>query len=207
MILARLWYNFYMQKFEEKKFNIPALKGISAKTIEEHLKLYSGYVANANLVMEKIATLGADPANAYAVSEIRRRFSFEFNGMRNHEVYFSSFEGGAKPLPANSLLKQTVEAGGGTLEAGIAYFKSLALTRGIGWAMLWYDRKDKMILASWVDEQHLGQLQDCTPILALDMWEHSFVADYQPSGKKSYVEDFFANLNWEVIEKNFLNAR
>ena len=44
-------------------------------------------------------------------------------------------------------------------------------------------------------------------ILGLDMWEHSFVADYQPSGKKNYVEDFFANLNWEVVEENFKEAR
>ena len=196
-----------MKKFEEKKFNIPALKGISAKTIEEHVKLYSGYVTNANLVMEKIATLGADPANAYAISEIRRRFSFEFNGMRNHEIYFSSFEGGPKTLPANSLLKQTIEAEGGTFDGWLAYFKSVALTRGIGWANLYFDRVSKRLLTSWVDEQHLGQLQDSALILGLDMWEHSFVADYQPSGKKNYVEDFFANLNWEVIEENFKAAQ
>jgi len=43
-----------MKKFEEKKYDIPELKGISKKTIEEHLKLYSGYVKNANLVLSKI---------------------------------------------------------------------------------------------------------------------------------------------------------
>jgi len=65
-------------------------------------------------------------------------------------------------------------------------FKSMAATtRGIGWAVLWYDRADKRLLASWVDEQHLGQLQDCAMILGLDLWEHSYVADYQPSGKKN----------------------
>ena len=195
-----------MKKFEEKKFNIPALKGISAKTIEEHVKLYSGYVTNANLVMEKIATLGADPANAYAVSEIRRRFSFEFNGMRNHEVYFSSFEGGPKSLPKNSKLKEVIESEGGTFDGWLAYFKSVAMTRGIGWAMLYYNPESGRLITSWVDEQHLGQLQNSAAVLALDMWEHSFVADYQPSGKKNYVEDFFANLNWEVIENNFKAA-
>jgi superoxide dismutase len=43
-------------------------------------------------------------------------------------------------------------------------------------------------------------------ILGLDMWEHSYVADYQPSGKKSYIEDFFANLNWLVVEAHFKAA-
>jgi len=72
--------------------------------------------------------------------------------------------------------------------------------------MLYYDRTSEQLLNAWVDEQHLGQLQACTPILGLDMWEHSFVFDYQPSGKKQYVEDYFANLNWEVIENNFSQA-
>ena len=80
------------------------------------------------------------------------------------------------------------------------------MTRGIGWAVLYYDRETKRLLTQWVDEQHLGHLNSCSPILMLDMWEHSFVADYQPSGKKNYVEDFFENLNWSVIENNFKTA-
>jgi Fe-Mn family superoxide dismutase len=83
----------------------------------------------------------------------------------------------------------------------------MAMTRGVGWAMLYWDRKDKRLLPAWVDEQHIGQLQDCAVVLALDMWEHSFVADYQPSGKKQYVEDFFTNLNWGKIEENFKRAQ
>ena len=86
-------------------------------------------------------------------------------------------------------------------------FKAMAAsTRGIGWAALWYDPRDNRLLASWIDEQHIGELNGCTMILGIDMWEHSYVADYQPSGKKQYVEDFFANLNWEVIENNFAQA-
>lgn len=170
--------------FEEKKFSIPKLKGISEKTIEEHLKLYAGYVKNANdLLAEK---------------EYNRRFPFEFNGMRNHEIYFSHFENGPTPLLSNSKL----------LEAGfdIEKVKTLALTRGIGWAMVYYDPNSQQLIHSWVDEQHLGQLSSSIPILALDMWEHSFVADYAPSGKKNYIEDFFANLNWQTCEDSFANA-
>ncbi len=199
-----------MKKFEEKKFNIPELKGISKKTIEEHLKLYAGYVKNANTVYEKISDMFQEPngaeKNAYAISETQRRFGFEFNGIRNHEVYFSSFEGGPKNLPSQSKLKLAIESDGGTLESWLVYFKTVAMTRGIGWAMLYYDRVSKRLLTTWVDEQHLGQLQDCALILGLDMWEHSFVADYFPSGKKQYIEDYFANLNWEVIENTFVAA-
>lgn len=191
-------------QFQEKTFTIPELKGISAKTIEEHLKLYSGYVKNANLIMTKIEELAIDSEkNAYALGEVQRRFGFEYNGMRNHEVYFASLSGGPSPLNPDGELMKSIIYLWGSFNVWLAQFKAIAMTRGIGWAMLYLDRNEHRLLNTWVDEQHLGQLQDCTLVLALDMWEHSFVADYQPSGKKQYIEDFFANLNWKVIEENF----
>lgn len=198
-----------MKKFEELKFNIPTLKGISAKTIEEHLKLYAGYVKNSNGIMEMYGKFSADPVtNSYVMGELGRRFSFEYNGMRNHEVYFSSLEGGSKQLTDSSPLKKAISDAWGSFDAWLSNFKTMATTtRGIGWAVLWYDKKDGRLLASWVDEQHLGELNGCQMILGLDMWEHSYVADYQPSGKKQYVEDFFAILNWEKIEENFKKAQ
>ena len=192
-----------MNKFEEKKFNIPVLKGISINTTEEHLKLYSGYVKNANSVIDQITELKKDKEkNTYLIGELNRRFSFEYNGMRNHEVYFSSLEGGSKLL-SDGGLKTLITETYGSIEACVAEIKALALTRGIGWAVLWHDARDNRLLTSWVDEQHLGELNGCTMILGLDMWEHSFVADYQPSGKKQYVDDYFTNINWEMVEKNF----
>ena len=93
-----------MEKFELKTFNIPELQGISAKNIEEHLKLYKGYVTNINLIFEKLGELMADPVgNALVIGELHRRIGFEFNGMRNHEYYFKSLEGGPKALSEKSL--------------------------------------------------------------------------------------------------------
>ena len=197
-----------MKTFEEKKFNIPKLKGISEKTIEEHLKLYSGYVKHANLIQTMISQYGEVDAEdgKYSVSEITRRFAFEFNGMRNHELYFSHFEGGPKPVNPNGALSLAGHEEWPSYDAWLKRFKTMALTRGVGWAMCGYDPVSKRLINYWVDEQHLGQLNSVIPILALDMWEHSFVADYQPSGKKQYVEDFFENLNWERVEENFVRA-
>src|SRR3990172_6799188 len=196
-----------MKKFEEKKFNIPKLKGISEKNIEEHLKLYAGYVKHSNLILEKIEEMKADSdpsnppgqANAYALGEVQRRFGFEYNGMRNHEIYFESLSGGSREISKDSELYKSMTYLWGSFENWLNQFKNIALTRGIGWAMLYFDRKEQKLLNTWVDEQHLGQLQDCTLVLGLDMWEHSYVAGYQPSGKKQYIEDFFTNLNWLKI--------
>lgn len=194
-----------MEKFEVKKFDIPALKGISEKNIEEHLKLYEGYVKHANLILEEVASRDAEK-DSYAIAEIQRRFAFEFDGMRNHEIYFASFEGGAKEI-SDSDLKSKISATWGSFENWLARFKAIAKTRGIGWAILYYDKNSDRLLNAWIDEQHLGHLNGCTPILALDMWEHSFVSDYHPSGKATYIEDYFANLNWEVVENNFNNCK
>lgn len=196
-----------MKKFEEKKFNIPALRGISAKSVEEHLKLYSGYVKSANLILEKIADLSKDEAsNAYMLGELQRRFGFEFDGMRNHEIYFSHLEGGPQTLADDSALRSAIEAEWGSFDGWLARFKAVALTRGPGWAILYFDPMTKRLMNAWVDEQHLGHLTGLTPVLMLDMWEHSFVADYQPSGKKAYIEDFFANLNWQTAEANLASV-
>lgn len=193
-----------MQTFTQKTFNIPELKGISAKNIEEHLKLYAGYVKNANLIISKIEEYKKDKEkNAYAISELERRFSFEFNGMRNHEYYFKSLENGAKPLPADSQLKTELEKNGLSFEDWLVDFKTLAMTRGIGWAVLSYDKQTGQLIHTWVDEQHLGQLNGLEWVLCIDMWEHAYLFDYIPADKKKYIDAFFENLNWEVIEENF----
>ncbi len=192
-----------MKPYTEQKFNIGELAGISAKNIEEHFKLYAGYVKNTNLIFEKINELRADSEkNTYVLGEIQRRLGFEFNGMRNHEYYFKSLEGGAVAL-SDGELKKMIEVQFGSFDSWLAMFKSIALTRGIGWAMLYYDNQAGQLVNTWVEEQHLGQLIGLKPILALDMWEHAFVYDYPTSEKKKYIEAFFANLNWGVIEKNF----
>jgi Fe-Mn family superoxide dismutase len=197
-----------MKPYTPKTFVVPALSGISTTNIEEHLKLYQGYVKNANLILEKIGEYMTDPEkNTYVIGELQRRFSFEFNGMRNHEFYFGQLEGGAQPLSLDSTLKAVIESQAPSFDAWLAGFKAMALTRGIGWAVLSWDPQTEQLTHGWVDEQHLGHLVGLTPILMIDMWEHAFVADYQPSGKKQYVEDYFANLNWNVVEERFLQVK
>ncbi len=192
--------------FTEQSFTIPELKGISKKTIEEHLMLYRGYVKNANLTHELIQNGNWEgDGGAYTRNELQRRFSFEWGGMKNHEIYFSLLEDGANENAPT--LKSKIESQWESFEHFLTRFKALAMTRGIGWAMLSYDKKTDSLIMGWVDEQHLGQLVGAELILALDMWEHSYVADYYPSGKKQYIEDFFANMNWSVAEKYFVTAK
>lgn len=193
-----------METLKPKEFNIKNLIGISDKNIEEHLKLYKAYVTNANLVLSKIEELCKDiEANSYLLGELYRRFSFEFNGVRNHEYFFKSLLGGSKEINKEGELYKKIENKWSSFDNFLAQFKKLAMTRGIGWAMLSYDKETDNLFISWIDEQHLGQLNNTSPILLLDMWEHAYVYDYPTSQKKEYVESFFKNINWEVIEHNY----
>lgn len=195
-----------MANYTEQKFNIPELKGISAKTTETHLKLYAGYVKHTNLILDQITELSKDEVkNAFLLGELQRRFGFEFDGMRNHEYFFKQFEGGSVAPAADSKLKQAIEKEWGSFKTWLARFKAVSMTRGIGWAILYHDPVADKLVNTWVDEQHLGQLTSLHFILGLDMWEHSYLMDYAPADKKNYVDAFFDNLNWSVVEKRFEN--
>jgi superoxide dismutase, Fe-Mn family len=193
--------------FTEQQFSIPKLQGISEKTIEEHLKLYAGYVKNANLIKEHIDMLSKEAEKyTYELGELHRRFSFEWGGMRNHEQYFKLLETKTDPDPESALFK-AIELQWGSIDHWKAAFSMLASTRGIGWAVLYWDPESKQLIHGWIDEQHLGALINAMPIIMLDMWEHSFVIDYFPSGKKQYVHDFLAQMNWKFAEANFVSAK
>ena len=193
-----------MANYIETKFTIPELKGISAKTTETHLKLYAGYVKHTNLILDQIAELSKDSEkNAFALGELQRRFGFEFDGMRNHEYFFKQFEGGSTSLTASGPLAKAIEAEWGSFDAWLTRFKAIGMTRGIGWAILYYDAQADKLVNTWVDEQHLGQLTGLKFILGLDMWEHSYLLDYAPADKKQYIDAFFDNLNWKVVEERF----
>lgn len=191
-------------KYEALTFSIPELAGISKESIDLHLGLYQGYVKHVNVINDKIAMYSHDlEANTYAIAEMQRRLGFEFGGMRNHEYYFAQFEGGAKALP-ESTLKEKIVTQFDSIAAWQNRFTQIAMTRGVGWAMLYHDAHTDQLVMTWVDEQHIGQLADLDIILALDMWEHSYMRDYVPADKKKYIEAFFQNLNWEVVSERLV---
>src|SRR3990167_7437040 len=127
-------------QYTEKKFDIPQLDGISAKSVEEHLGLYAGYVKNFNAVSAAIEDLLSDPQkNALAIAELRRRHSFEFDGMRLHEYYFEQFEGTSTPLSVNGPLAQALTNHWGSVQAAIDRVQQTGMMRGPGWSILYFN--------------------------------------------------------------------
>ncbi len=197
--------------YEAKQFDLPELKGLSQKQIAVHLGLYQGYVKNVNLIMETLkgyAAYGdkASEGDKLAIAELRRRFAFEFDGMRMHEYYFEQFEGEKGGSPESGLAKAAAEKYGSS-EQFIAHIKEVAGSRGIGWVVVYYDPRGKTIHTVFVEDHQLGQLTGLPVLLALDLWEHAFMVDYVPAEKKNYVEAFLENVNWSVVERRFDAAK
>src|SRR3989344_4583902 len=193
--------------YTAKQFNLPALTGLSEKQVKVHLALYEGYVKHVNLIAEKLQAVrdGKLEMDPYITAELRRRLAFEFDGMRLHEYYFEQFEGGATAPNADSALASvaTEKYGKEGLEAHI---RETAAARGIGWGVVYYDPRGKTLQTVFVGDHEVGQLAGLPILLALDLWEHAYMVDYVPAEKKSYIDAFFANLNWSVIEKRFDQA-
>lgn len=193
--------------YSARTFDLPELKGLSKDQIAVHIKLYEGYVKHTNLVMERIAALKDDTSEEsnFTMNELRRRFGFEFDGMRMHEYYFEQLEGGAQAAQENSALADAATEKYGSWAKFIAHIKDVAGTRGIGWVVVYFDTKGRTLHTAWVDDHQLGQLSGLPIMLAVDMWEHAFMVDYKPADKKTYVEAFLENMNWSVAERRFLD--
>ena len=194
--------------YNTQEFNIPDLKGLSAKQLEVHLGLYAGYVKHVNLIAQKLGGMrdGSVPNDAYTAAELRRRFAFEFDGMRMHEHYFEQLESGNKELDASGNLAKLVGEKYGDVSTFFDHIKEVAGSRGIGWIVVYYDPKGKTVHTVFAGDHELGHLAGLPILYVVDMWEHAFMVDYIPSEKARYLEAFLTNTNWEVVENRFSAA-
>src|SRR5258708_13643012 len=109
--------------YEAKKFNIPSLDGISDESVKQHIGLYEGYVKNFNAISSLLGEYAKDSEkHAHALSELIRRRSFEFGGMRLHEYYFPQFAGGPTALNPEGLLAKHFEKEYHKVENFMEYF-------------------------------------------------------------------------------------
>jgi superoxide dismutase, Fe-Mn family len=191
-------------QYTPRVFTIPTLSGLSKESVDAHLGLYAAYVKNFNDMTALAGELMQDPAkNAHAIAEIMRRRSFEFGGMRLHELYFAQFEGGAVALETQSTLNAALTAQYGDPKFALAEIRQVAMMRGPGWALLYFDPQVGQFLVGFSGEQHQGHFAGLPIMLALDVWEHAYLLDHSTQGKGAYVDAFFNNLNWKSVEQRF----
>lgn len=184
---------------------VRGLTGISDKQIEEHLKLYEGYVKRTNALTEKLQAMcnegkaaGTDPVFA----ELTRRLGFEYGGKVNHEYYFDNLVAGAQAEPpAGAKLRKAIEGSFGKYDTWLADFRAIATMPGVGWAMTLQDPATGWLSNHWITLHENNIPAGFRVVLALDGWEHAFMRDYLATERAKYVDAFFKNVNWEAVEK------
>ena len=175
------------------------LDGISRESVEAHYKLYEGYVNKRNEIMGKLDELDVSSANQ-VYSEVRALkvdLSFAIGGIKNHEIYFDHLGGGGGE--PDGAVRELLFRDFGSLENWRADLKATGMA-GRGWAWTAYDWDEGRLFNYIGDAQNTFPVWNATPLIALDVYEHAYFLDFQ-TDRASYIEVFFANLDWKVVNE------
>ena len=190
--------------YNAKDYNrLIGMEGFSDTLLKNHFTLYQGYVTNTNKLSDTLNQLlkeGKTGTPEYA--ELKRRFGWEFNGMRLHEYYFENLRGKGGINKTGKLYQKLVQSFG-SYEAWEKDFKATGAMRGIGWAVLYQDILSGNFINFWINEHDVGHPSGGMPILIMDVFEHAFMIDYGLK-RADYIESFFKNIHWEETEKRLL---
>ncbi len=196
-----------MKEYTQKIFDhLVDLPGFSKQSIRTHLALYQEYVNNTNLlaeIMRELLTIGKSGTVSWA--EMKRRFGWEFNGMRLHEYYFDNLTPTPKPLSQQSRLYEKIVQDFGRFELWERGFKGTGVIRGVGWVILAFDAQSGRLFNLWLDEHDMGLLVGTQPLLVMDVFEHAFLIDYGLK-RNEYEEAFFNVIDWERVEKRLMTC-
>jgi Fe-Mn family superoxide dismutase len=193
--------------YQAREFNLSGLNGISDQTLEMHFKLYEGYVKETNKLSEAIYKFiqdgQVDQEEMPAYSELTRRLGFEYNGMVLHEYYFDNLRrgGGTGDAERTAQFTRAAESSFGSYEIWKADFVGIGKMRGVGWAICYQNPGSGRLSNHWITLHETGNVAGYDPILVMDVWEHAYLLDYKPAERPKYIEAFFSNIDWTMVEK------
>jgi superoxide dismutase, Fe-Mn family len=195
--LSTLVFNHEEIRARELKPRLYELDGISRESVEAHYKLYQGYIAKRNEILGRLDGVDLSAANQF-YSEIRALkvdLTFAIGGIKNHEIYFEHLGGnGGEP---DGAIRNLIARDFGSVGDWRADLKATGMA-GRGWAWTAYDWDEGRLFNYIGDAQNTFPVWNATPLVALDVYEHAYFIDYQ-TDRASYIEAFFNNLDWDVV--------
>jgi Fe-Mn family superoxide dismutase len=196
------------KRYEPKHFpRLKGLAGISDSLLQDHFKLYEGYVKNVNELnaeLEKMLKSGKAKATDPEFASLTRWLGFEYGGMVLHELYFGNVAPQPDPLLKTGPLGEALVRAFGSVEAWLVDFKAIGGMRGVGWAIAYQNPETKEISNHWIEMHSDGHPPGFRPIVVMDCWEHAFVPDYKATERPKYVEAYFRNLDWRACEARLI---
>jgi len=175
------------------------LRGLSEKLILSHWENnYGGAVRRLNAIAAQLAELDFTRAPVFVINGLKREELIATNSMILHELYFDSLGGDGI---SSGAIDEALKRDFGSVDRWRAEFVGTgkALRGGSGWVLLSYSHRDQCLVNQWAAD-HTHALAGGTPILALDMYEHSYQLDYGASAER-YVDAFMENINWAQVAR------
>ena len=194
--------SLYEHKPIKLNFDTSKGKSLSAKLINSHLdNNYGGSVKALNEVRKRLNELNqTKDIPPYVYNDLKREHLMRTGSVVNHELYFNNLGGDGK---ATSLAKKYISQAFGTFSSWEDEFRKIAagLGGGSGWVILGYNHHLKILENYW-SYDHMHGLFSTTPLLVMDMYEHSYHLDYGAAAPK-YIDAFFQNINWDEVNRRF----
>jgi Fe-Mn family superoxide dismutase len=177
------------------------IKGMSEKLIVSHYENnYGGAVKRLNLIEERLAELDFETAPGFLINGLKREQLIAGNSMILHELFFDGLGDESEPGPR---LRQGIEDAFGSFARWRSEFVAMgkALGGGSGWVLLTWSPRDRKLVNQWAAD-HCHTLAGGIPVLALDMYEHSYHIDYGAKAA-TYVDTFMAAVRWQNADRLF----
>ena len=179
-------------------FDSAKLNGLSQKLIDSHWNNnYGGAVRALNEMKKRItAALGDRDLPAYVYNDLKREHLMRTGSVVLHELYFANLGGNGR---ADSAAQSWLAAAFGGFDRWEAEFRRIAngLGGGSGWVVLGYNHQFGTAENYWMAD-HTSSPATTTPLLVMDMYEHSYHMDFGAAAAM-YVDAFFNNINWEKV--------
>ena len=185
-------------------FDASALKGLSEKLLHSHHQNnYTGAVRRLNAIRAQLYGMPSASGPGFQLNGLKREELIATNSMLLHELYFDCLGAGAPMVPAMELaLRANFGSVGRWREEFVAMGK--ALGGGSGWVLLVFQPREGTLVNQW-SADHTHAVAGGVPILALDMYEHSYHLDYGAAAGQ-YVDAFMDNIRWERVYERYQQA-
>jgi superoxide dismutase, Fe-Mn family len=181
------------------------IKGMSEKLIVSHYENnYGGAVNRLNAIAAQLAELDFASAPGFIVNGLKREELIASNSMILHELFFASLGDASEP---EGEFAAALARDFGSVDRWRAEFSAMGKAQGggSGWVLLTWSPRDRKLVNQWAMD-HTTTLAGGRPILALDMYEHSYHMDYGARAA-AYVDAFMAAIHWPNVARAYGELR
>ena len=185
--------------------DLATLRGLSSELIESHHQNnYGGAVKRLNAIRHELAGLSYTNAPGFQLNGLKREELIATNSMLLHELYFDSLGGDGVTMEPPMNLALAANFGGFERWRDEFVAMGKALGGGSGWVLLTFQPRDGTLLNQW-GADHTHAVAGGVPILALDMYEHSYHIDFG-SAVGAYIDAFMQNIDWARVYLRYQTA-